>query len=90
MEATDSVAIAELLGNGSITYTFSRNGSYTYLMAGDTGRGSFEIISKKAPMQLKTKEGGSNELLFFEVTRNNLIFRDKEDEMTFERIKKEK
>ena len=86
----DSVAIADFLNSGSITYTFGRNGNYSYQFEGDLGGGTFEIISKKPPMQLKTEEDGLCESFAFEATRNRLILRDKDDEMTFERIKKEK
>ena len=79
----DSVAIAAITKDG-LTYTFSKNGKYTYSGA-KTGSGTYEI--NEAGTSITTTENGKTDMYEVLLTENNLQLTQGKDIMKFTVIK---
>ena len=80
MPNADSVTLAAMTG-ADVTYTFKKNGTYTYDMMGNAGNGTFEINDEATSMT--TTEAGVKEMLGVMLTESSLQLSKGTDKMMF-------
>ena len=80
MPNADSVAVAAMLSEG-VSYTFKKNGSYTYTIGSSTSTGKFEI--NKEGTSMTTTEGDKVSTYSVMLSDTDLTLSEGEDKMVF-------
>jgi len=80
MPDADSVTLSQLM-NAEVTYTFKKNGTYSYDIQGTTGNGTFEINDEATT--LTTVEEGQTEMQNVMLTDNSLQLSKGNEKMMF-------
>lgn len=84
MPDADSVTLAQM-SNAAVTYTFNKDGSYSYQINDQKGSGTFEI--NEAGTTLSTTENGMKDMLDIKLTESNLELSQGTEKMVFEKKK---
>ncbi|PCJ66020.1 MAG: hypothetical protein COA58_08060 [Bacteroidetes bacterium] len=80
MPEADSFTLARM-AEADVTYTFKKDGTYSYDMMGTTGSGTFEINEEGTSMT--TDEEGEKEVLGVMLTESSLQLSKGNDKMMF-------